>query len=138
MSQEKKPYRAFETVGFCGFLVVVLVIIAFLFDEGRARLITLAFMCLGCAIGYCLGILATPYTHQEVTEFAKVGKLVSAIITGFVLAKIGPVLDVAVSSDVLLVPTNLFRLISFIACTLSTTITVFVYRKYVFGAGEPG
>jgi len=130
----ERPYRAIETIGFCGGLAAALVVIAFMLDDGEARLITLSLMCLGGAVGYALGIFLSPFTQSEETEFAKVGKLVSAVVTGFVLAKLGPALDSVVSSQVLFVPTNLFRLTSFVGCMLLTAITVFVHRKYVFGS----
>lgn len=50
-------------------------------------------LCLfGLAVGWSVGVLLSPMTAIEETWFTRYGKALSAFVTGFVLAKIDPLL----------------------------------------------
>ena len=44
-------------------------------------------------IGWVVAILATPYSDDERKSFSEFAKILSGIVTGFLLSKIGPLLD---------------------------------------------
>jgi uncharacterized membrane protein YfcA len=47
-------------------------------------------------MGWVAAMIATPYDPKEKKKFSEFGKVVSGIITGFVLGKIGPLIDALV------------------------------------------
>jgi hypothetical protein len=129
-------YTARETVIFCAVLLAIIVVVAFLLQTGSDLLFTLALMCFGLAAGYAAGVFITPYGPREQTEFAQIGKFLSVLVSGFLLAKLEPAATKILSSDELLTLTNAFRLVSVTTCFLLVLITVFVHRKYVFSFNE--
>ena len=44
-------------------------------------------------VGWVVAILATPYSKDEKKRFSEFAKILSGIVTGFLLGKIGPLLD---------------------------------------------
>ena len=44
-------------------------------------------------VGWVVAILATPYSPDEERRFSEFAKILSGIVTGFLLSKIGPLLD---------------------------------------------
>ena len=48
-------------------------------------------------VGWVVAILATPYSKEEKEQFSEFGKVVSGIVTGFLLGKLGPVIDALVA-----------------------------------------
>jgi len=136
MAKTGDTYTGRETLIFCFILLATLVVIAFFLETGADRLVTLALMCCSSAVGYSLGVFITPYNAKEKSEFYQIGKFVSALITGFVLAKLEPVVSKILSSDQMVTPAGLFRLASVSTSFLVSLIGVFVYRKYVFAFDE--
>ncbi len=44
-------------------------------------------------VGWVVAILATPYSQDEKKRFSEFAKILSGVVTGFLLGKIGPLLD---------------------------------------------
>ena len=47
----------------------------------------------GALFGWVIGIFATPYSTTEKEQFSEFAKIVSGIVTGFLLSKLGPLID---------------------------------------------
>lgn len=50
----------------------------------------------GALVGYAVAIFATPYSRTEKKQFSEFAKIVSGILTGFVLGKASPLIDALV------------------------------------------
>lgn len=47
----------------------------------------------GALFGWVIAIFATPYSKSEKEYFSEFAKVVSGIVTGFLLSKLGPLID---------------------------------------------
>jgi hypothetical protein len=82
-------------------------------------------------IGWIVGILITPTTRNERTQFSEYGKALSTFVTGFLLAKVDKVFELTVTkagdvNEVLLGQ----LMLSASAFALGILLT-FIWRKYI-------
>jgi len=85
----------------------------------------------GIAVGWLVGLLASPYDRSEKTRFAKYSEVISAFLGGYVLSKIDPTLSLILSNDNLIRnPIYGARVLVFVTCLITAAITMYVYRLY--------
>jgi hypothetical protein len=82
----------------------------------------------GLAMGWVLGIVTSPGSMDEASEFSLLTKAVSTFLTGYVLANLKDVTRHQVW-DFLNMPGIAFRLLIGTACCFSTVAVVFVSRR---------
>jgi hypothetical protein len=93
---------------------------------------------LGALIGWAAGILSAPYNTRESTQFRVYGKVASAFITGFLVAKIDRIFDLGIDEKhgpLILHERFARNLMVGACCFFIAMISTFIVRQY--GAGEP-
>ena len=63
------------------------------YDPASARWALLLCGTVGMALGWCAGILLSPYGKTERESFAGIAKLISGFLTGYVLSKVDPLIS---------------------------------------------
>ena len=89
----------------------------------------LTFMILGTTLGWIVGTIASPY-RSEKEEFSGIGKAISVFFSGYVLAKIDPLITEFLRKENLNDNTLAFRCLLFICSFLLTLVFTFITRKY--------
>lgn len=126
-------YSGRETKVFTLLHVVAFFAIAyFINDDLSGRLLAFAFMFLALVLGYFIGVLISPYSKKEESDFKKIMGAISLFISGFVLSKLEPVITAAITSAAFYNEQNMVTIIGSTGCFLSALIVVFVHRRYVF------
>jgi D-alanyl-lipoteichoic acid acyltransferase DltB (MBOAT superfamily) len=87
-------------------------------------------MVAGAAIGWIIGILASPYGEKEKEQFSTIVKGVTVFFSGYALAKVDPIITALLKPEAILQPVVAFRAIAFLTSFLLAMIIAFVYRKY--------
>jgi hypothetical protein len=82
----------------------------------------------GLAMGWVLGIVISPGSKDEASEFSLLTKAISTFLTGYVLANLKGITQQQVW-DFLTSPGVAFRLLVGTACCFSTVAVVFVSRR---------
>ena len=82
----------------------------------------------GLAMGWVLGIVISPGSQDEASEFSLLTKAVSTFLTGYVLANLKGITRQEVG-DFLMKPGIAFRLLIGTACCFSTVAVVFMSRR---------
>jgi hypothetical protein len=112
-------------------LLTALVVSAWLLgSSSQERALNITFIAVGIALGWMLGILASPYDKKEQLHFSELTKAMSVFVSGYALAKVGRLLDTLVSPDVLLQPIAGFRALSVLGATVTAAVVTFVFRQY--------
>jgi hypothetical protein len=94
------------------------------------RALNFAFIAVGGALGWLLGMLASPYDPSEKKQFSELTKTISLFISGYALAKTGRLIDALVSPDVLLQPLSGFRGLAMLGAIVMAAVVTFVFRQY--------
>lgn len=95
------------------------------------KVIHIAAMVLGAALGWIIGILASPYGDTEQKQFSQLVKDVSVFLSGYALAKIDPIIARIVNPDTLLNnPINILRILIFLSAFLLSLLLTFEHRQY--------
>lgn len=82
------------------------------------------------ALGWLIGTLVAPYDPAESTMFRNISRALSAFVSGYLLAKIDPLVGAIFRPEFILQPVHGFRAIVFFSVTAVVTIVVFFARKY--------
>ena len=82
----------------------------------------------GLAMGWILGIMISPGSKDEASEFSLLSKAISTFLTGYVLANLKGITHQEVW-DFLNKPSVAFRLLVGTACCFSTMAVVFISRR---------
>jgi hypothetical protein len=86
---------------------------------------------LGAALGWGAGILATPIAEDDTSHFARLGQIISAFLSGYLVSKIDRFLERALYSGEQLIPTAWERIGLFVLSFLVMLIVVFINRWYL-------
>jgi hypothetical protein len=100
-------------------------------SDPRAFTLNVLICLLGAALGWGLGILATPLTLEDPSHFARLGQAASAFLSGYVVSKLDRFLESALYADKQLVAIAWERLCLFAISLLVMFIVVFVNRWYM-------
>jgi threonine/homoserine/homoserine lactone efflux protein len=97
----------------------------------------------GAALGWLVGLLASPYTKDEESRFTAMSKAISVFFSGYAVAKLEPIVGWLTSPDRLASNHLLVaRILVFVAVFSTAIIQMYVYRIYIdpneAGVREPG
>jgi hypothetical protein len=122
----------FRPIGAVATTIVLLVTevwVAFKISSApEQRGLSLMLIAAGVALGWLLGTLASPYDESERAEFRALA--VSAFLSGYLLAKIDPLLVALLKPETAADPLHAFRLLSFATTTVVAALMTFVGRRY--------
>lgn len=85
---------------------------------------------LGVTVGWVFGIFLSPL-GEEKEEFSKYGKALSVFFSGYLLAKVDPVITKVLSAESLFSDLAAFRLLAFVASFVVAMLIAFGWRKYL-------
>ncbi len=122
------PPAVAAVVLFVGLYLIVLTISAQLATNSGDFAYSVASATFGLALGWVLGIIISPSSKDEATEFSLLTKAVSTFLTGYVLGYIKD-LKLAQIQAFLDRPGIPFRLMAGAACGLAALAAVFVIRR---------
>ena len=102
------------------------------------RGLNLSVIIVGSAVGWLIAVLLSPDPSGTTAERLQKGAgVASAIITGYVIAKMEKSITRLLSPKVLFIPLVGFRVLSFLGSFCATLIFVFVWREYRRAASAP-
>ena len=81
-----------------GFVVAVIIFgilvwISFSYKDGAEASLLILCGAFGSAVGWVIGIIATPYNTAESQRLTEIGKVAYGFLTGYVLSKVDPLLS---------------------------------------------
>lgn len=88
---------------------------------------------LGVAAGWTAGIFMTPYGEAQASQWRQYAESVSVFVSGYLLAKVDPLITRVLSADTALAVVPGFRLAAFVIAAIVTMILTFAVRAYAFG-----
>lgn len=91
--------------------------------------LTVAVLLTGGALGWVVGIFISPIRNEE-EQFKTYGKAVAAGISGYVLAKIDPLLSSLLMEKTAFDIQNSFRFLGFVVCFIVAMLGAFGWRRY--------
>jgi len=100
-------------------------------NTARAFTLNILLCLLGAALGWGAGILATPIAEDDTSHFARLGQIISAFFSGYIVSKLDRFLERALYSGEQLIPTAWERIGLFVVSFLVMLIVVFVNRWYL-------
>ena len=87
----------------------------------------------GVSLGWLVGLLASPYDNTELQRFAKYAGVLATFLTGYVAAKLDPVVEQALAKYPINVDdVTALRLTVFATSAIVGTIASYSYREYLF------
>ena len=92
--------------------------------------LTWTLILLGAAGGWLIGLIASPYDPREEARFAKYAGVISAFASGYLVAKLDPLLNYIAKPEFLLASTNGFRIVSFLISLIVATAYTHAVRSY--------
>jgi hypothetical protein len=128
LMKSSTPTSALTVVNSGGLYLVVLVAAGQYANDITDFAYNLAAATCGLAVGTIAGIIISPSSKDESSEFSLLTKAVSTFLTGYILANLKDISKQALW-DFLRQPGVAFRLIIGTACCLSTIGVVFVTRR---------
>lgn len=112
-------------------LNLILIIACFFISENiQERSINISVLVLGLALGWLIGVLATPYKGKEEDRFIGYKQAISAFLGGYIISKADNTLAQILSWETLQDPVAGFRVIAFSASFLLAMLLTYVYRAY--------
>jgi predicted secreted protein len=121
------------TVSAIVFGLVMVVLCIAVADSGVDRCLNIAILMVALASGWLLGVVASPYNNPEAKRFASYTKVISAIVSGYVLGKLDRVIERAVESDQFPSAIESFRMMLFVAALIVAVLVTHAYRSYGSG-----
>lgn len=88
---------------------------------------------LGVAIGWLAGIFLSPYSEAQAAQWRQYAQAVSIFVSGYLLAKIDPLITRVLSAEAVLSVVAGFRLATFMITAIVAMITTFAIRTYAAG-----
>ncbi|HME24739.1 MAG TPA: hypothetical protein VKI44_25990 [Acetobacteraceae bacterium] len=123
-----------------GLVVAAMLTLAstFVRNDRQDIYINLAFILVGVASGWVLGIFLAPYTDIEKSQFTELAKGISIFASGYLVGKIDPLLTYALNPQVLRRTSRIivFRAVVLTTSMLVTMIIVYVFRSYEFSGSQ--
>lgn len=89
-----------------------------------------AVVLVGMTLGWVFGIFISPLGAEK-EEFSRYGKAVSVFFSGYLLAKVDPVVSKVLAAESLFDDLAAFRLLSFVTSFLVAMLIAFGWRKYL-------
>jgi hypothetical protein len=114
-------------------IMIALVISSFkVTDDTKDGFINLSLLGLGWSVGWLIGTLLSPYTGTEQTKFAEYAGAVSVFVSGYLIGKIDGLITNIFNPTTLFSISKItgFRIIAFLAASVVTMITTYVFRSY--------
>jgi len=95
--------------------------------------LTVAIGATGLAVGWVIGLLASPYEAAETKRFAALTTAVTSFVSGYVLSKLDPVITAALKPETALAADriSLLRILAFGCSVLVGGVTMYSYRAYI-------
>ncbi|MCI0513786.1 hypothetical protein L0128_11275 [candidate division KSB1 bacterium] len=84
----------------------------------------------GLALGWLLGILVSPYSSREAKKCSEYAKVLGVFVSGYLVAKIDPVIAALFNPTFVLDFIPGFRLIAFLVSLTIGLLITFVFRQY--------
>ena len=136
-----KPNQIKTLIGFCVGVGIFLQLAlgAYVVHKNgllAAYALTMVIALFGVSLGWLVGLLASPYDDSELQRFAKYAGVLSAFLTGYVAAKLDPVVKRVLDQDPIAIDIDAItalRLTVFLTCLIIGTIGSYAYRSYLFG-----
>lgn len=85
---------------------------------------------LGCALGWVVGMFASPYTGRESTRFGAFIRAFGAFVSGYILGKLDFISEYFVNPQVVFSYGNEIRFLTFTIALISSFFLAYVYRSY--------
>jgi xanthosine utilization system XapX-like protein len=95
------------------------------------RQLNLVILISGGLVGWVVGMLITPASAKEQAVFSETGKALSTFVTGYLVAKIDRIFDVAMKQDQNVNALFVGRLLMFVSMFALGALATFVWRSYV-------
>jgi hypothetical protein len=96
-----------------------------------ARMLNLSVLVLGTAVGWLIGIFASPYHPEEKQRFSDIAKAVSLFVSGYLVGKVDRLINDLLESDLVLQPLAGLRTLSFVATLFISMVVVYASRPEV-------
>ena len=116
----------FAFLGFAGLSVAAWLMGA----DTTARVLNFVFLILAVSLGWLIGIIASPYSASEEKQFSVLVKAASAFGSGYLVAKLDPLVTAMLAPGQMRDPLAAFRGASFVAAFVLAWILTFVFRAY--------
>ncbi len=110
----------YKLQGSTGFIISLFAILLFCASSSAVApdktdfILHISVMIGGVAIGWIIGMLASPYGREEKEQFSTIVKGVTVFFSGYVLAKIDPIITTLLKPEAFLKPVAAFRAIAFV------------------------
>jgi hypothetical protein len=117
-------------------LAALLALIAACFNVGSDKWINMLLLIFGGLLGWVTGILATPLDSDEKSQFSTYAAAISTFLSGFLVAKLDKLFDMATEGGTLTSQSIGSALIFGSSVVLGALFT-FVGRKYLPEGGKP-
>jgi hypothetical protein len=106
--------------------------VVFHYHDGLHRALLLLSGVFGGALGWVIGIMASPYDPKEQGAFAEIAKLSYGFLTGYVVSKVDPVLRALLPPERISEDAKLFFVLASVAATMSLVAfaPTYVSRTY--------
>jgi hypothetical protein len=99
--------------------------------ELSPRQLNLVILIAGGLIGWVVGMLITPVSPKDQVIFSETGKALSTFVTGYLVAKIDRIFDIAMRQDTNVNGLLVGRLLMFVSMFALGVLATFVWRSYV-------
>jgi hypothetical protein len=131
-SQVVQPWKVLLTAFLALGIVSALCYFGWVLANGdvKAFVLSTTVIIMGVALGWLFGIFISPI-GEEKDDFSKYGKAVSVFFSGYLVAKIDPVITQILSAGNLLTDLVGFRLLSFVTSFVVAMLIAFGWRKYL-------
>jgi positive regulator of sigma E activity len=112
-------------------LLVTLICLSLYFGTtAEASSINLLVVLLGLALGWLLGILASPYSKTEEESFNKYASAFGVFASGYLVGKADRTIDLLLSPAFILESKNGFRAMALLTSLLVGFLMTFEFRRY--------
>ena len=92
----------------------------------------------GGLIGWIAGVLITPLSAGEKTDFSEYGKAISTFLGGFVVAKLDKLFELSITnSGGAVTELMIGRLLLFVSAFALGALFTFIWRRYISGPIAP-
>lgn len=126
-----KTFTVISSNVFAGIFGVCIAWLAYRLGRENGTYTTNWLICiLGVLVGWIVGTLASPYSHEEAEQFLTIGQAATAFLSGYVVSKLDRLLEKTLFAEGAIKAEAWLRLCLFIASCLLVAIIVFINRLY--------